>query len=435
YLWQRSQDKKERWENSKSNQDIITVEKARRTGDAESLHKIAVDARARQARMKERIADARSRGSKTVDDSSKDSVKVASAYEAFDGLAAARAELNANALSKDATRRIGLERPEVWTERVTGEEAAAKESGFEGALALRLQTLSSELKTQEAAVSRIEGDLKSFDEQVPALFKGRLKEMSEKGKKDLAEFKTAEAAPEKALHETANSAMRGRVSDRLGKENAEYLSHRERLEKLAMAAEGVLKSSVDLARQVDKDLGEMASHERQRLVYLGLASMNERVPVTKTDEKGNSYVEYEDHSFTYKALAASEASAAHASAASARAGVEALSKILPLARKDAVLQEEHLTAGLPSPEKTNIPSGSGGVFFDFFIPATWNLFGSLFSESQANQARARFGPVLGGIEAVHREVEARRAGEAHWVGERIDSDLSGQMDKARGLAR
>ncbi|MCX5794255.1 MAG: hypothetical protein NTY77_02010 [Elusimicrobia bacterium] len=434
YLWLRGKSKNDTWQNSKSNQDIIALEKARRDNDPAALEKIKTEARGRQQRMDERVANAQSAGSRSVTLSDGKSLPVQSAqtYAAFDGLVAARSEINENAVSQDPAKRVGGQPPAVWQSQLTGLESQAKQTESEGALALSLKSMRSEIGREDAAAGRYEKDISRFDASVPGLFGGRLKEMTKRAQTDLNEFKSAEIAPEKALLEKTNGAMRGRVSDRLTAKDTEYQGHLAHLDTLNQAADGTLKSAVEMAQQVDKDMADMSSHEHNRAFNLLLASQNESVLVDDYDGQGRKTgSHYEDHSATFKALAASEGAEARASAASAQAGVKALNTIIPLLHKDPVLKAEGLTFALPANSGKG-PNSSGSVFFDFWLPASWNFFGTMFSESQAGQARASFAPIKGSLESVMAEVNSRRSGERAWTDKRIDGVLDGQMKQAAG---
>ncbi|MBI5208516.1 MAG: hypothetical protein HY927_00920 [Elusimicrobia bacterium] len=433
YLWLRGKSKNDAWENSKSNQDVIALEKARRDNDPAPLNAIKTESRGRQKRMDERVANAQSAGKKEIELSNGKSISVKEGrtFAAFDGLVAARAEMNENAVSKDSSKRVGGELPSTWQQNLSGLETTAKSSEFEGALAVSLKSLRAELGRQDAAQAQYEKDVARFDETVPGLFGGRLKEMTKRGLSDIAEFKSSEIAPEKAAFERFNGAMRGRVSDRLADRDAEYQTHLARLQDLTGAADGTLKSAVEMAQGADKDMADMASHEKSRAMYLLLASQNENVEVVDYDSQGRrTGSHYEDHSATYKAMAASEGAEARAAGASAQAQIKALSKIIPLLHKDPVLKAENLTFALPTQSNTRVGGQGGSVFFDFWMPASWNFFMTMFSESQALQARSAFAPVKGALESVLNEVNARRKGEAAWTDKQIDKVLDGQMAKA-----
>ncbi|MBI5883607.1 MAG: hypothetical protein HZB91_10950 [Elusimicrobia bacterium] len=433
YLWLRGKSKNDKWENSKSNQDIIAVEKARRDNDPAPLGTIKTEARGRQKRMEERVANAQSAGKKEIElsDGKSISVKEGKTFAAFDGLVASRAEMNENAVSKDASKRVGGELPSTWQQNLSGLEALSKSSEFEGSLALSLQSMRAELGRQDAALAQYEKDVARFDDTVPGLFGGRLKDMTKRGQADIAEFKSSEIAPEKASFEKFNGAMRTRVSDRLANRDVEYQEHLAHLQNLTGAAEGTLKSAVEMAQEADKAMAEMASHEKSRAMYLLLASQNENVEVVDYDSQGRrTGSHYEDHSATYKALAASEGAAARASGATAQAQIKALSTIIPLLHKDPVLKAENLTFALPTQSNTRVGGQGGSVFFDFWMPASWNFFMTMFSESQALQARAAFAPVKGQLESVLAEVNSRRKGEVAWTDKQIDKVLRDQMAKA-----
>jgi len=175
----------------------------------------------------------------------------------------------------------------------------------------------------------------------------------------------------------------------------------------------------------------MSAHEHNRAFNLMLAAQNENVLVDDYDNQGRKTgSHYEDHSATYKALAASEGAEARASAASAQAGVKALNTIIPLLHKDPVLKAEGLTFALPSNSGRG-PNSSGSVFFDFWLPASWSFFGTMFSENQAGQARASFAPIKAGLDSVMAEVNSRRGAERAWTEKRIDRVLDAQMKQAQ----
>ncbi|MBI5622452.1 MAG: hypothetical protein HY924_01600 [Elusimicrobia bacterium] len=434
YLWLRGKSKNDKWENSKSNQDIIAVEKARRDNDPAPLGAIKAEARGRQKRMEERVAYAESAGKKEIalSEGKSISVKEGKTFAAFDGLVAARAAMNENAVSKDPSKRVGGDLPSTWQQTLSGLEAGSKTSEFEGGLALSLKSFKAELGQQDAALAQYQQDVKRFDDTVPGLFGGRLKEMTKRANADISEFSASEIAPEKAAYDRFNGAMRGRVSDRLSARDTEYQSHVSRMQSLAGAADGALKSAVEMAQGADKDMAEMASHEKSRAMYLLLASQNENVEVVDYDSQGRRVgSHYEDNSGTYKALAASEGAAARASGASAQAQIKALSTIIPLLHKDPVLKAENLTFALPTQSNTRVGGQGGSVFFDFWMPASWNFFMTMFTESQAMQARSNFAPVKGSLESVLNEVKSRHHGELVWTDKQIDKVLNGQMAKAR----
>lgn len=425
-IWHHSNQKNEAWNSSKSNQAIVEIEKARRANDGETLYRIGTESRDRQKRMDERIADAKSRGGKKVDDKTGDSLKDAEFYSAADGLAGARAEMNHNAVSQDAAKRIGERTPADWKKTLTEEENYAKATKYEGNLAKVLAAMRAELGREDARDQGLRGDVARFGQQVPGMFKGRLGDMQKKGDADVKEFESTEVQPEHAMYDQFNGAMRERVSQKLAAGSAEYQKHLAHLQQLSDANEQ-LKPAIELSQQVDRDLKEMLDHEHNRAFNLMLAAQNENVLVEDRDQNGNiTGHHYEDHSGTYKALAASEGAAARASASSAQAGVKALHAILPLLRKNKTLQDEGLASLIPQDPRTNIQS-NGSVFFDFWIPATWNLFGTMFTESQAGQARAAFAPILAQLQGAQQLVGERQGQENGWVNQAIDQDLNRQI--------
>ncbi len=432
-IWHNAQKKNDEWQNSKSNQEIVLVERARRANDAETLYKIGQDARTRQARMNERIADAKSAGSKKVDDKTGDDLGQAKFYAAADGLVGARAEMNHDQVSQDPAKRIGEVPAPAWKQRLADENAKAKTSEFEGDLAVALQGLKAQLGRVDAKDQGLKGDIDNFHKEVPGSFKGRMGEMENKARADLNEFESTDVQPEHALYDQLNGEMRGRVSAKLAAGSAEYQGHLAHLQRLSDADEQ-LKPALEIAVQIDKDLKDMASHEHNRQFNLLLASQNENVEVDDYDNQGRKTgSHYEDHSGTYKALAASEGAEARASAASAQGGVKALHAILPLLRNNKTLKDEGLASLIPQDPRNVAQNGS--VFFDFWIPASWNLFGSLFTESQAGQAQAAFAPILAQLQGAQQLVGERQNGENGWVNGAIDQDLKAQVEKAKARGK
>ncbi|MFA6004530.1 MAG: hypothetical protein WC881_10730, partial [Elusimicrobiota bacterium] len=347
------------WHKSKSAADIVSIEKARSTGNASALESIALAARARQQRMLDRIAAAEGKNAKRVDDSTKDKVGAAKDYAAFDGMVGARAELNHNAVSPDAGKRIGVVTPPAWKQEVSALEAPAKESGFEGYLALKLQALRAETNKEDAKAARLEQDLKNFEKAVPSLFGGKLKDQLGKGQKDLAEFQTTEINPEKTLLTGTDNSMRNRVSDRLYSEGPEFRGHRNHRDRLVNLYDRSLGPTIKVAQNVDEDLREYISHRNSESNYLLLASMHTHDAVScthsYTDSNGNTRYQhsndYEDNSGTYRMMAANEASSAQAHAAAANRGLEALRHLIANLQGSQTLAAEGLIELLPSPSE------------------------------------------------------------------------------------
>lgn len=133
------------WKDSKAAADIVAVERATRAGDAEPLYKLAHDARARQAQEREAVADAKSRHADKI---GSQSVSEVEKLAAFDGLAAARAELAANEVSKDPARRLGGTLTADWQSKLAALDAQAKSSSFEGQVGRELDRLASEVSKE-----------------------------------------------------------------------------------------------------------------------------------------------------------------------------------------------------------------------------------------------------------------------------------------------
>jgi hypothetical protein len=431
-LYLHGKHKNDVWKNSKSAALVVEVEKARGESRVEDLHAIGDEAYSRRDRMSERIKEAESRGQKTVDDKTHDSLDKAKAYRAFDGMVGGRARLNENAVSKDPKTRMGEQLPSAWDSRVGELEQDALRSGFEGRLALGLSELNGEIGREEGRRNQIAGDLKDFDARVPSLFGGNMKMHSERAQADLKEFDKIESGPEEALFAGKTSAMRGRVSDRLYGESGEFRGHRDHRDKLT-ELHGRVQPALETAERVDQDLQDLEHHLHQRTYYLLIASQHEHdeEPCGK-DEDGDEKTCEVDNSGMYKVMAANEASAAQASASAANAGIAALKPMIRQLREDQGIKDENLTFALIGTSAHSNGSGFFGVWGDLFLPSWASMFGNFSAESQASDARTKFAPALGGIRSVQSEIDSRTGQEAGWVDGRITTDVNGQMEKAKG---
>jgi hypothetical protein len=435
-MWHNANEKNKEWNDSKSNQDIVLIEKSRRAADSgdksaeDTLYKVGVEARARQGRMKEGIDDAKSKGDKNVENKTGDDLKKAEFFRAADGLVGARAEINHNAVSQDASKRIGKQLPAAWASKLAEEDRYAQDTRFEGNLALALQELNGELKAEQAKGEGLKQDLADFDRQVPNHFKGRLGDMSKKGQADLREYQTKELDAENATFAKHNDAMRARVKAKLADGSAEFKTHQDHLKRLSDARD-VLKPAVEIAAEADKQLEEMARYERDRVANLALAAQNERVWVEDRDDQGRpAGGHYEDRSDMYKKFAAEAGAKARAAAAGAQGSLKALKTILPLLRTNGTLKEEGLASLIPVDPKTRVDQ-RGSVFFDFWMDASWTLFFESWNESAANQARGAFGPIKGQLDGAYTLIGERESEERSWVNGSVDAELKAQIEKAK----
>lgn len=444
------------WEGSKSAKEVRIVEKARLDGNAKTLDALGIEARARHERMMKRIQLAEARGDKKVDlkDGKTLSLADAKAYAAFDLMIGLRAELAENLVSKDPADRIGEYPPADWHARLAQLEKAAKETGVEGSLARAVKEMQGEMARQNAIASRFERDIENFKEHSPTLFKGQMGRQVEAAKGDLSGFKSGEISPEQGAIGAFEGAMRGRVSVKHYGKSPEFKKHRDHRDRLAALHQDRIHPAAELSRGIAGDLDDVIRHRKSESYNLMMAATRTHVEVTKyrtatrqvqrtyTDSEGKtqtrsesesyqeSYTDYEDQSGMYRMMAASDASAAQASAARANGKLEALRPMIGSLSRDPVLKEEGLAEALPSGNVSRVGEGSGAVW-DWFMPPIFSLFSNMGSESNARQAAAEFNAVKGSMESVERAVASRRDKEAGWIDRVIDQDLETQMGQAK----
>ncbi len=446
-FYEHSKAQNEMWLRSKSESQIVQIEKARRAGEAfqsaqdsvdgaeaQALLETAQAAQARQQRMDERIAAAVAAKHKTVDDKTHDSIKKARELAAFDGLAWSRATIAHNFASANPKTRVGEQTPRRWTGREEELEKNAIDTKFEGFLALSLKDLHGEVGREKAAAGQIDGQLKNYDKQVPALFGGKMAEDAKKGKADLKDFQDREIGPEEGLWAAKNGAMRGRVSDRLYSEREDYRTHRDHRDRLTTLFDAKVDPAYKTASGIDSDLSGMISHRNAEAFDMTLASLHTHDYAGEScDSDGkNCHSVYEDNSGIYRAMAAGEASAAASDARSANAGLERLKPMVSALYADKTLAQEQLIGLLPKVQGHAVGEGGFDVFGDLLLHPLFGIFGGLSSASSGESARSSFAPVLGALRAVDGEVAGRRDGEINWVEGNISRDLDGQMEKARG---
>ncbi|MFA6029833.1 MAG: hypothetical protein WC969_08270 [Elusimicrobiota bacterium] len=426
------------WTKSKSAKDIARLDSARRSSDAAMLRLIADGASARRGRMEERIRKAKTARSDTVESVTKDSVKKAERLVAYDGLIVARGRLGENMVSKDPYERIGGELPGTWKERLAAEEGPAVETGFEGKLALQLKAMSAESVKTQRAVEHVRADIDAFEKVVPSLFGGELEKNLLKARRDLASVQKTELDAEKGLFTRTNEDMRGRVSDRLYSERADFKSHRDRYDRLHALHEQKVAPVVGIAEGIRRSLDDALSNLHSEQMNLALAAANTHVAVTKyrtvSDGKGGSrsesYIEYEDHSFMYRALAASAASSASSNISEANSALKRLPDLVSALAADETMKSEGLVPSLPSKDRDSVSGNMGGAL-DFFLPPLFGLFSSLSSESSVSSALNAFHPVLSKLTALQETVGKRTDDESGWVNEQISKDLEEQMSRVK----
>jgi hypothetical protein len=438
------------WKDSKASTDVVAVETARRAGDAESLFKIAAEARKRQAQETEQVADAKSRhqdkiGAQSVSDVEK--------LAAFDGMAAARAELGANDVSKDAARRMGGRLTSEWQAKLGTLDAEARAAGFEGKVARELDVLGTEVAGERAADARLQADVSAFSDKLPTLGGGLLKEQAQKARGELSAFESNELNAEAALQAQEAGAVRGRLYARLSSGSSEFKSHADRRDALASLADGSLKSAVELSESLDNDLRDMSTHLASKTTHLKEASRwddeaqrLQRVEVKDQakDAQGNVMhdaagnivytVHYEDQSGPARDNARRERDAARSEADQARGlGVSAdrsavaLRTLVVTLRRDPLVAREGLQASVPA----TVPGIRVYIGYDWYDvgSADVDFFLNQLTEQQANEVRARFGGVVEPLRQAQSEVNGRRSSESGWLDKRVDDELA--REKAR----
>ncbi|MCX5796200.1 MAG: hypothetical protein NTY77_11945 [Elusimicrobia bacterium] len=434
-LWHHGQAADKEWTYSKSFREISNLAQAIRARNAGALDDMRQTAEARRQRMEDRIAAAEAVGAKTVADATNDPLAKAATLAGFDGLVIVRTALNGNELSEEPGRRVGGLTPQAWKDAIRGAQTAGQqrpERAREGELARVLKDFHGELSREKAEAGRFDALLGEFQKTVPLVFGGNLKDQAKTAKAEIQRFKDSEISVEGGIHEAEDSAMRKRVSDRIygQDQQPEFIKRRDHHDSLTGLAEGPLKSAVGLARSVDKDLQEMISQRNTETAMLAMAVMNEHVPVTKCERDSDGgqscHTEYEDHSGTYKMMAAVAGSAAQAAAHKAQGEIDALRGQVSQLASNKTLKSEGLVAALPLTAGPNVSAGGGGLL-DMFIPGFASLLMTGFNAGSASDARAKFGPVKGALESVNGVIKERQAGEGRWLDGQIDQDLQRQM--------
>jgi hypothetical protein len=226
--------------------------------------------------------------------------------------------------------------------------------------------------------------------------------------------------------------MRGRVSDKIYGQDAEFRGHRDHRDKLS-ELDARVAPALETAKKVNQDLQDVESHLKSRSYDLMMATMHEHDVETYTDDDGNEQTRVVDNSGMWKMLAANEASSAQAAAAAANAGMAALKPEIEALRRDPGIQAEGLGFALMgSPSGNSNGAGFLGVWGDLFLPGWISMIGTISSESQASHAQAQFAPALNGLQTVDTEIRSRQGQEAGWVDAKISADLQGQLEQAKG---
>lgn len=434
--------KNREWKSSPAHGVVVQVEKAVTSRDAAALDRLGDGARAKYVELERQIADARARGHNELADGM--SLDAAERELDFTGLAMSLADLEENVISGNSEERPGVTLPSAWQNRIGSAEAGALSRGFEGDLALQLSSLRSELTAENSVATSADRAIDEFGHRVPVAFGGEMRADLDQARRALSRFHEKEISPERTLHQRANTAMRGRVSDRLASESTEFAGHRTRLGRLSTLQDRMVDPAATLAAEIDADLGSVISHRSAERNYLAIAATKTAVPVTKTrtaccrtetvngQTRSVSYTEtytaIEDQSGVWRAMAASEASAAQSAARSAQQGLDRLRPLIVKLHNDSTLQGEGLVSLLPDGANTQVDTGHGAMS-DWFLPPLFNLFSN--AGSQASAARTEFRPVLTSLVNVNTRVGSLRGTERTWVESRIDSDLDQQIAQAQ----
>ena len=127
-------------------------------------------------------------------------------------------------------------------------------------------------------------------------------------------------------------------------------------------------------------------------------------------------------------MAAVAASAAASAASAANEDMKKLQTYMPQLEKHPVVKSENLQAFLPKAHAGEVNEGHG-FLMSYFLPPLFNLFMSMSSASDGEQAQREFAPILQSLRTMNQEVDTRKEGENKWVNGEIDKDLNQQMVK------
>ncbi len=428
-LYARARGKNAGWKQSPSFAAMATIEEAAGRSDAKRLDELEGAQRERHASLSGTIAAARRRGAKRLSDGT--SVKDAARELDFIGLALARSSLHEAATSVDAGSRMGQRTVDSWTESVGGLDADAQATDFEGNLALELDALDTELEGEGRAADGVSEAIEAYGKHVPRLFGGDMKAARDSTRGLLETFVTSEINRERALHERATGAMRGRVTKRLVARDRTFARRHDRMERLTALEEATGEVNA-LAEDIDSELASAISHRESEQHYLMIAASKTAVPVTKTRTGANgqseTYTDIEDQSGTWKAMAWSEGDAANAAGRRAKSGLERLRPMVEQLRANETLVTEELNMLLPEVNGSGVDPGDDGLMA-FIGPPIFRLL--MGDGSNVRRVRDSFRPDLAAIQRVHGETGARRQTERTWVDGKVTDDIDRQKAEAR----
>lgn len=431
-----SHKKEQVWVESKSARDVAQIATCIESKDWKALDEIENRARKRHEKIEKAIQSAQSKGENRIDNRTHDSVAHALCYAAFDMLVATRADLNKNRFSKDPQSRIGITPLSRWSSRLAEEDQIAMHTGFEGNLALQIDTMTYENNEQHRTIVTLSRYISDFKGEVPAFFAATMSAQLLLAQSELKEFQTNEVEAEELLARQVTATMRQRVSARLYSERPDYREHLDRRERLQSLLASKVEPAANTARYIDHQLSEVISHRRSESHNLILAEQNRHVPVRKSrsvrcaDGKSTncseSYTDYEDQSFMYRAMAQADADAAEACAKKTKAEVDQLKPLIAGLKSDNVIRDEKLLEQLPQGGQIQDIHEGQGVASHWILPPLVSLFASVSSEGDASRARSEFSPVLASLIEVEKQVSDRHTSEVQWVNMQIDADVARQ---------
>ncbi len=396
------------WEQSRAAQEVVKIESAIRSGDAETLFKIEAEARSRQKTSQ----DADAAKAKTLD--------------AFDGLVALRGGTTGNAASTKPEQRPGGQLFTTWKNRLADAEAQAKQSGTIAPLARALSDLRAEIAKENTVAGVYAQDLRKFQAEVPVIG-GAMGEQASKATTELGAFRF-EAASEQGLHDQYYAAMRQIVADRLAATSSDFRASLERADRLSTLAAGTLSTLDDLADKVDNDFKTMAAERRAQKDNAAEAGRHTADPVLDAagkptyDSAGKAITQ--DNSQTWKDKAAQNAANAQAAAASAKANIEAFNRDVKTLRGDRAMESESLDKSLPKSADVGNPDWEHGIHRDLLEPWQLGNASTDFTEAEANDARARFGTAKGAVTSVQQTVDQRKKELKAAIDKAIDDEVA-----------
>ena len=423
-------DQGKQYERSKSRANMEALAHAIESNDVNALMDIARIARDRHARMTNEIAQAIASHSDHVNNVTKDPLRKAQAYAAYDSFVEAAAVLGENKLNASSTNRIGGLTLNAWRARFDVLVKGSQKTGHEGQVLGAINELRKNVSKLRAGADKIEGEIKNFDALAPFLFGKTMAKDIAGARALLNDLRTGEIDGKDNLAKEAMDKTRQRISDRLQASDSTFAQHVSSRDQFEAVIEKDLGPVAKLANDIHSGLLSVADLRETEDQKKREASYHTSDMESSMDMKGHVSLKSVDNSGPYIRAADEARDDAESLARKLHDSTLDLHQRLPgLGTNTVLIDMEYIAQATNvfskiSLEEGALPYGYNSVDLRAYAAG----ISSQMSEGQARRAAETFSPVSTELGSMASKLQNRIDTEKAAIEEAINNVIKTELE-------